>query len=399
MTVTRRSFMAAAAAAAPLLDGAFAPVAPGIAEDRFDPWIEVLPKNLRFNTAQVARLAQGRPIIAVVKNNAYGVGLIEAARVLEADAAVAAFAVVKTDEALSLRKAGIKKPVLLMGMCTLEEGRELLERDVQLSLYTDDAAERVAALAEKLGRPVKAHLYLDTGLGRLGMPFHRGLSWLETLPDAKTLDIRGTFMAFTEEQDFDPKQITRFEQLVREARAHGARLGRLHAASSNGVFHLKESHLDLVRPGIALFGGYPSRWEEERRIAELRVAVRLRCRVVRVERLRKGDSAGYGRKYVAKAPTWLATLPVGHVDGVPRSAVEGAHARIGSATYPVVGAVSASHCIVELGADRTASVGDVATLIDPDDRRLSPNAVAAATGASVYDVLMHLSPTLPRVLV
>jgi len=184
--------------------------------------------------------------------------------------------------------------------------------------------------------------------------------------------------------------------VVEQARSAGAKLGRLHAASSNGVFHLPAAHLDMVRPGIALYGAYPSRPEEERAKAKLRPALRLRTRVVRVARLRPGDSAGYGRKYVASEPTWTATLPAGHVDGVPRESVEGARVLIGDRTFAVIGAVSASHCIVELGDSPAVKVGDVATLVGPDHPAIHPNAVAGATGVSVYDVLMHVNRGLPR---
>ena len=149
----------------------------------------------------------------------------------------------------------------------------------------------IAALSKKAQHPIRAHLYLDTGLGRMGMPYHRALPWIAELAARKDLVVAGTFMAFTEETDFDREQLLRFRHLVEQAQARGINLGRLHAASSNGVFHLPGARLDAVRPGIALYGGYPSRPEEERSKAELRPALRLRAGVVRVERLRPGDSA------------------------------------------------------------------------------------------------------------
>jgi alanine racemase len=355
--------------------------------------------SLRYNTGQVTRLTEGRPILAVVKNNAYGLGLVRTSRILEPLAQIAGFAVVKAEAAIALRDAGIEKPVLLMGMCSAEDGHELVARGVQISLYTEGAEERLAVLAGKLGKPIQAHFYLDTGLGRMGMPYHRALPWLERLAGREDLEVRGTFMGFTEETDFDREQLARFEALVEQARERGVGLGALHAASSNAVFHLPGAHLDLVRPGIALYGAYPSRPEEEKAKAELRPAVRLRARLVRVVHLRAGDSAGYGRLYVAEKPTWLATVPAGHTDGVPRQAVDGARVLIGDRTYPVVGSVSASHCLVELGESKTAEVGDVATLLGPDHPDIHPNALALATGASVYDLLMHLNPTLPRYVV
>ena len=402
MDTSRRSFIGAALTAGLLPRSALKAAAHDAgppAKSRFDPWVEVEADHLRFNVQQVSRLTDGRPILAVVKNNAYGLALADTARILEPLSEIAGFAVVKAEAAIALRDAGIKKPVLHMGMCSLEEGYELVARGVELSLYTEDAVERIASLAKRAGRPVRAHFYLDTGLGRLGMPYHRALPWLEKLACRGDLHVEGTFTAFTEEPDFDPEQLTRFLNVAERARAKGLNLGRLHAASSNAVFHLPSAHLDLVRPGIALFGAYPSRPEEEKGKAELRPAGRLRTRVVRVEQLRPGDTVGYGRRYVAARPTWTATLPAGHVDGVPRQAVEGACVLIHGHTYPIVGSVSASHCIVELGDSPAAKIGDVATLVGPDHPAIHPNALAAATGVSVYDVLMHLNPSLPRYVV
>ncbi len=366
------------------------------AGDRFDPWIEVDAAALEHNVGVVSRLTSGRPILAVVKNNAYGLGLEIAADLLSRHDAVAGFAVVKPDDAITLRESGIGQEVLLMGMAPDDALQALVEADVRLSFYLDDDARRLPARAGR--RRVSGHVYLDTGMSRMGMPHHRALPWLVDLHESGALDITGMFMAFTEETDFDREQLARFESVVGEARSRGIDPGRLHAASSNGVFHLPEAHLDLVRPGIALFGGYPSR-PEERAKGELRPAVALKCRVVRVERLRPGDSVSYGRAWVAERPTWIATLPAGHVDAYPRTAVDGARVAIGDATYPVIGAVSASHTIVEVGEEATVRVGDVATLVGSGDPAVHPNEVARTSGSSVYDLFMHLDPTLPRLVV
>lgn len=363
--------------------------------DRFDPWVEVDAEALRHNVEVVGRLTGGRPILAVVKNNAYGLGLTEVAGVLEPLPAVAGFAVVKVQAALALREAGVAKPVLHMGLSDEREAAEMVRRDIHLSLTTDDAVERVRRAEGAADRGARVHLYLDSGLSRMGIPWHRALPWMEEVIGAG-LAVDGTFMAFTEDRAFDREQLQRFQGLLDRARERGVDPGRRHAASSNAVFHLPEAHLDMVRPGIALFGAYPSDWSAEREMAELRPAVRLRARVVRVEQLRPGDSVSYGRGYVAERPTWTATLPVGHTDGVPREAVEGARVLIGDRLYPVIGAVSASHSIVEVGDEPLVAIGDAATLVGPDHPDIHPNAVAAATGRSVYDVLMHLSPSLPR---
>ncbi len=400
MSISRRNFVAGAAALG--LGGVR--TTPSFTQtvqraDRFDPWIEIDPAALQYNVQEVARLSGNRPVLAVVKNNAYGLGLTTVCPVLEEMAEIAGFAVVKSGAAIALRDAGIRKPILLMAMFAGADGDELVSRDIRVSLYTDSAGSMIGRLAARAGRAIDAHLYLDTGMGRMGMPYHRAREWMQHLGARDDLRIAGTFMAFTEETDFDREQLDRFTHVVSQARQDGVGLGQLHAASSNGVFHLPDAHLDMVRPGIAIYGAYPSDPEAEARMSTLRPAFRLKVRVVRVVQLRPGDSVSYGRNYIAEKPTWVATLPVGHSDGFARRSVQGARVLIGDALYPVIGAVSASHAIVEVGDEKRVEVGDVATLLGPDRPEIKPNALANAIGGSVYDVLMHMNPELPRLVV
>lgn len=397
MSITRRDFLGVAAAAGLVPHATRATeVRVQAPAGRFDPWIEIDARALAANLAQVQRLSQRRPVIAVVKNNAYGHGLAEAARLLEPMQGIAGFAVVRTEEAITLRDAGIAKPVLLMARAADSDVRELAARAVELAVFADDDTRRLTAAAPADTR-LAIHFYIDSGMGRMGLPDYRALPVLRAAAAAGRFDVRGTFTEFSEDAAFDREQLRRFDTLVSEAKAAGLPLGRLHAASSNGVFHLPEAHLDAVRPGIALYGGYPSRPEEERAKAELTPAFRLRARVVRVERLRPGDSVSYGRNYIADRHVWVATLPVGHADGYPREAVKGARVLIDGALYPVIGAVSASHCIVEIGDEPRVRIGSDAILLGPDHPAIHPNAVAQAVGVSVYDLLMHLSPSLPRI--
>jgi alanine racemase len=369
--------------------------APG---EPYDPWLEVFPDALAHNADQVARLAGGRPILAVVKNNAYGLGLTRVGPILDGLPQVAGLAVVNPADAHGLRDAGATKPILHMGLTTVADGVELARRGVRLAPFTDDAPALLREIARSVRGPVPVHLYLDTGMGRLGMPAHRAPAWIETLAGSGDVIIEGTFTTFVEEPEVDARQLDRLRELAGEARRRGVALGRLHAASSNGVIHGgEEAMLDAVRPGLVLYGAYPD--EAGRARAALRPALALRARVARVERLRPGDTVSYGARYVAERPTWTATLPVGHADGFPRGAVGGAEVLIGERTYRVIGAVSASHTVVEVGAERSVQVGDVATLVGPDHPAVHPNEVARRSGVSVYDILMHLSARLPGVVV
>jgi len=407
MAPTRRDFLstAAGAAAAGALAGCGEPAGSGRPDaaaeataDRprgVDPWIEVEGASLRDNARAVTALVGGRPTLAVIKNNGYGLGTVEVARALEAESSIAGFAVVKVGAALALRQAGIAKPVLHMGATTDQEAEALVRAGVRLALFDPRDPGRLGRLSAAVGGAVPAHVYLDTGMSRLGVPSHRALPWLRELA-AAPVSVEGTFMGFTEDA-FDFEQLDRFRRLAAEARAAGIELGRLHAASSHGLFLRPDAHLDMVRPGLALYGAYPSGSNPD--LAPLTPAFRLRARVARVEQLRAGDSVSYGRTWTAERPTWTATVPVGHADGYPRRAVDGCEVLIGGGVYPVVGAVSASHTIVVLGDEPTVSVGDVATLVGPDHPAVHPNEVARRAGVSVYDVLMHLGQDLPRVTV
>ncbi|MFH1764617.1 MAG: alanine racemase [Gemmatimonadota bacterium] len=412
MTISRRAFLGSVALAAspgalggtekrglPFFDAPSNQEIPSHLSGRFDPWVEVIPKHLAEAVGEVHRLSRNRPILAVVKNNGYGLDLGTVGRLLQTDPRILGFAVVKGEEALTLRAAGVQKPILLMGMFSPEQGPELAEAWVEFAAFTPDVAERIVPLARAFGRTMGVHFYLDSGMGRMGMSYRNALPWMVELSSLPEIQVHGTFTELGEDRSFDPEQLRRFLDLVQEARAAGVETGRLHAASSNGVFHFPEGHLDLVRPGIALFGSYPSEPEREREMATLRSALRLRARVVRVSYLEAGDGVGYGRPWVADRPTWVATLPIGHADGYPREAVKGAQVLIKDNLFPVIGGVSASHCIVKVGDHLSVRVGDVVTLMGPDHPLLEPNTMAQTLGVSVYDLLMHVNPSLPRILV
>ena len=412
MGPTRRTFLQTAAlgAAGSALAGESALAGPPSARqanlararklgDRFDPWIEVEAAAFAHNLAEVRRLSTRRPILAVIKNNAYGLDLTTTAALLGPMPGVAGFAVVKAEAAIALKEAGVRKPVYLMALFSESMAPELARLGIVPCLYSDDALQLIDVMARTVGRPIDAQVYLDTGMSRMGIPYHKALPWIESVVSSGQVRVAGVFTGFTEDPEFDREQLRRFTSVTSQASEAGFSLGIRHAASSAAVFELPESHLDMVRPGMALYGGYPNDPVLQRAKASLRCAFRLKARVVRVEKLRRGDSVSYGRNYVAKEPTWVATLPVGHTDGFPRKAVEGGRVLIGARTYPVIGAVSASHTIVEVGSDPIVAVGEVVTLLGPDAPEIDPNQLSVKAGVSIYDLFMHLNPSLPRVSV
>jgi alanine racemase len=350
--------------------------------------------NLAHNTAEVARIAGKRPILAVIKNNGYGLGGATVARLLEPMPEIHGFAVVKLDEAVELRDRGIKKPVLLMGPFTTGELATIAAKDIMPMVYTPIGAD-LEKVAASLGRPLDIHVCVDTGIGRVGVPYAEAAPLIRDLAGRKNVRLAGVQMTFTEDQAFDQEQLSRFNALTAELTASGVALGRRHAASSFTLFQHDNAWLDMVRTGMVLYGVYPDPKFRAGTKIVLRPAAALRARVAYVKKLAAGTSAGYERAYIAKQDTWVATLPVGHTDGWPRVAAKGGKVRINNRLYPVIASVSASHTIVELGPDQTARAGDVVTMFDWTDGS-RPEDIAVACGASVYDLLMHLNPLLPR---
>jgi alanine racemase len=403
MPWSRRSFVSTSAAALTASPMVLASRSRGVrgespSSSAFEPSIEVDDDALASNAREAARLADGRPIIAVVKNNAYGLGTSLVGEVLQAVDEITACAVVTPGAAHELRDAGFSKPVLLMARVEDDEGEALVRRGVRLTTADAASAEQLARIARRVGSPIRVHAYIDTGMSRLGVPFREAAGFLSELGAGDAVSVEGVFMGFAEDDEFDAVQLDRLREIRRAVSEARLPTGAWHAASSHGLFFRPEAHLDMVRPGLAIFGAYPAGAREEG-TAALVPAFRLRARVARVTRLEAGDGVSYGQGYIAERPTWVATLPLGHADGYPRRAVDGCEVLIGDETYPVIGAVSASHTILEIGDERRVAVGDEAVLVGPDDPAVHPNEVARRAGMSVYDVLMHLSARLPRTVV
>jgi alanine racemase len=396
MTASRRTFLKGSAALPALGFRSETEPQPPAQHSSFDPWVEVHAAHLRANAAAIHERSRV-PILAVIKNNGYGGGVVNVARALEATEFIQGFAVVKLHEAMSLRDAGVRKPVLLMGPVADTDLAQLARRDITLMVYTPivEGLERAAA---KAGRQLSVHVCVDTGLGRVGVPHTRASDLIRGFAAARGVRIAGMMMTFTEDEKFDREQLQRFHALAARLDDERIPYGRKHAASTYTLFQHPDAFLDMVRPGMALYGIYPEPAFRKSDALDLVPALALKARVAYVKQLQPGDSAGYNRAYVADRAVWIATLPVGHADGLPRVAAKGGRVRIGGSLFPIIASVSASHTIVEIGSDRRVEIGDEATIFDWTNGS-RPEDLAAACGASVYDLAMHLNPMLPRRIV
>ncbi len=408
-SISRRRFLSLAGGAAALSAAGCAtnpaPTStPGIAwgrsafSDRYDPWIELDRAAWRNNVREASRLAGGRAILAVVKNNAYGLGDEAVGPLLAEMPEVGGLACVRVEEAIAMREVGVTKPIVVMAEASEDEMAALVRYRVLPSVWLDDAPRRIERLAARFGRPIPVQLFVDTGMNREGMPHTRARPWIEELARSAAAEIDATYTMFNHDLDFDRVQLERFEELLAWARRRDIALGTLHASPTVELFHLPEAHYDMVRPGNALFGNYPS-GENSRDMAKLQPVFRLRTRVVRVERLEVGDSAGFYGTYEPDRATWVGLLPVGRTDGYPSAANGTCEVLINGRLYPVVGGVNSAHAIIDIGEERTVEPGDVATLMGPDHPAIHPHEVARRTETGFLAMIQGMNPRLPRIVV
>lgn len=361
-----------------------------------DPWLEINLDNMARNLSQIRKRVHPRPVMAVIKANAYGHGLVEVAKFLEKQH-IRFMAVGKLKEAFELREKGIRTPILNFGPLYSGEAKQIAARDISQSVYTGD----IAALSEaagKLKRKARVHIKVDTGLGRVGIPYYLALPYIKKVASLPNIIIEGIFTTLTEDEEFDKIQLLRFLHLCDLAKKSGINVGLRHAVSSAGILSFARAYLDMVRPGITLYGHYPSEKEYRARSIDLKPAMALKAQVIHVKNLRPGDSVSYHRKFTAKNELPVVTLPVGYSDGYPYQIAGKAEAIIHGQRWPVIAAVTANHSTLNItGADKI-KIGEGAVLIGRQgESEVTAEEIASWANTSVYKIVIGMNPQLPRV--
>ncbi|MDH5404956.1 MAG: alanine racemase, partial [Candidatus Aminicenantes bacterium] len=364
----------------------------------FDPWLEIDLNHMAWNISQLRKFTGGKPIMAVIKGNAYGHGLVGVGSFLEKQE-VAGLMVGKYSEALKLREAGVKCPILNIGPFSQQEAEEIVRLGISQSVYSD-RVEYLIAAARRQGKRARIHLKIDSGLGRVGVPYYRALPLVEKVASTKELLVEGVFTTFSEDEDFDLVQLQRFLQLCQEAENKGIGVGTKHAASSAAVLSLPQAHLDMVRPGIMIYGHYPSAKAQQERKVELKPVLQLKTRVIYVKELRPGDSVSYHREFVAEKKETIATLPIGYSDGYPPQVAGKAEVLIKGSRFPLVSRITANHMTVNLqGRQDIGTEEEVVLIGNQGEQKVTAEEVADWAGISVYKLLCGMSPLLPRVYI
>ena len=363
-------------------------------------WTEIDLSNLEHNyRALRAMLPQGCRFLGVVKADAYGHGAVQVARRLEALGAEY-LAVACLDEALELRQAGITTPILILGYTPTERAEALLDNGITQTVYDVEMARALSDAAAAAGKTLKIHVKADTGMSRLGWlcggedqsAAVEAIAQVCALPGLEAEGIYTHFANADGDEDYTMLQFTRFLDLLEALKQRGITFAIRHCAASAAALKFPCTHLDMVRPGIALYGHYPDPSCEGLDGPGLRPVMTLKTRVASVKAVPAGTPVSYGCTHVLDRETKLAALTIGYADGLPRLCSDKLEVLIGGQRAPVVGRICMDMCMADVtGLD--VSPGDE---VEVFGEHLPIEDVAALAGTIQYELLCAVSPRVHR---
>ncbi|MFC4065736.1 alanine racemase [Actinoplanes subglobosus] len=354
---------------------------------------------IAHNTRLLARSANGSGVMAVVKADGFGHGAVEVSRTALAHGA-SWLGVTSLREALELRSGGITSPILMWLYAPFETLDEALINDIDVSVASVTALETLARAAERTGRTAGVHLKADTGLSRSGAVEAEWPDLLTTavkLRDAGLIEIRAVWSHLAHAEDpADPglrRQLAAFDRVRAAARTAGVEAPLTHLANSAAVLQLPETHFDLVRPGIALYGAEPI----PGRAFGLRPAMTLESTVILTKRVGPGTGVSYGPEFVTDRETTLALVPAGYADGVPRITGNRASVAIGGVRCPIVGRVAMDQVVVDAGDSPVVAGDRVVIFGNGENGEPTVSEWAAWAGTNAHEILTGIGTRVPRV--
>ncbi len=347
---------------------------------------------------QPSRTDRAPDVIAVVKANAYGHGLVPVARTL-AQAGAAMLACADIREGMTIRESGVTAPILIFGALAVSDLNGLFSHDLTATISSPSAARALERAALANGRPLHAHLKIDTGMNRLGFRHDNLGQTLPAVASSRHLVIDGLYTHFATADDpddpFIEEQCRRFDRAWDLVRRCGIEPRVRHAANSAALLHDSRTCYDAVRPGLLLYGIHPPNLGVPR--LPLRAAMTLRSRVTAVKGVRLGERAGYGGGFAARRPTTLAIVPAGYADGVDARLGGRGHVLIHGRRLPIVGSVCMDMMEIDVTGLSVEPNDEVVIIGTQGDARIDVSDVAAAIGSVPYEVVCRIGGRIERV--
>jgi len=366
----------------------------------FKTWAEIDHEALRFNIQQIRNLVGPRvKILASVKAEGYGHGVVSVSRTaLSAGAEWLGVSHVK--EALELRSFFPNVPILILSSGMSGHTRLIVRNRLTPVVCSLEIARDLSAAALASGTIANIHVMLDTGMGRIGVWHENSLTFLKRISQIKGIRLEGlaSHFAAADDQDstFTDRQLNGFLRAAKEVREMGIDIPLHHIANSAALIHNRETHLDMVRPGIMLYGVYPD--PRSRSLIDLKPVLSLKTRIAYLKTVEPGRTISYGLTYLVKKKTRVATLPIGYGDGFSRAHSSRGEVLIRGQRAPIIGIVTMDQIMVDVGNIDGVAVGDEAVLIgEQGAERITAEEAAEKIGTISYEVLAQLGKRVSRV--
>lgn len=345
-------------------------------------------------------LKPGTGMIGVVKTDGYGHGAVPVAKTI--DPYVEGYAVATIDEALILRRHGIRKPVLILGVTHPSRYEELIENQIRPAVFTLAQAEPLSDMAQKKGKRAKIHLALDTGMSRIGMtPDEEGADLAAEIAALPGIEVEGMFTHFAKADETDKTaagvQLHKYLHFVELLGKRGVEIPVKHCSNSAAIMDLQEAHLDQVRAGISIYGMYPSDEVFKERVP-LRPVMALKSYITYVKTIGPGTEVSYGGTFRAEKTMRIATVPVGYGDGYPRALSGKGHVLILGQEAPILGRVCMDQMMVDVTDIPGAAEDTEVTLIGQDGTRtITVEDIARWGNGFHYEIVCDIGKRVPRV--
>jgi len=335
--------------------------------------------------------------MGVVKANAYGHGLLPVSRFLEDQGLVEYLGVAITEEAVHLRDNGISLPILIFNSPLGSQILKIADHSLEISINSLEDLRRI--IAAKSGRVI-IHLELETGMNRTGIQIQELQEVLKILNDTDSLELRGVFTHFTQSEipgdEFTLDQIRIFKQMSNMIDQAGFHTVMRHIANSAAVYNNPDIHYDIVRPGIMTYGYYPRGMEKLSNVPELKIPLEWKTQILETKRIKAGESVSYGRRFVTKRDTTIATLPLGYADGLSRSFSNKGEVLIHGKKYPLAGTICMDLCMVDLGDDWHSPETEVYLIHKDRSLHHTASDLAEMISTISYEILCGISSRVPR---
>lgn len=352
--------------------------------------------------AMKKNLAPGTGIIGVVKTDGYGHGAVPIAEAI--DEFVCGYAVATIEEGIQLRRHGMVKPVLVLGVTHESRYEALIAHDIRATVFRPEQAQKLSETAVSMGKTAKVHLALDTGMSRIGMTATpESADMVETMSRLSGIDMEGLFTHFSRADEADKTtafhQLEQYLNFVKLLEERNIKIPVKHCSNSAGILELKEAHLDVVRAGISIYGLYPSD-EVGKTAVPLEPVMELKSFITYIKTIPAHTSVSYGGKFVSEKEMAIATIPIGYGDGYPRNQSNRGSVLIHGKRAPILGRVCMDQMMVDVTEIPEAKEEDPVTLIGRDGtERISVEEIARIGGGFHYEILCDIGKRVPRVYV